>query len=290
MASPWYAYGVTQGFHWTPATPKAHSGIDLGMPLGTPLTALLPGTIISAGMEPWGGQVNIQSSWPGIGPIVVSYLHASKLLAGAGASVKPGQIVALSGEPPSPQYGNGPHCHFEVSTGTQPPYMGHVGPSSPIDGGFLLDYAKRTNGGVAMGVPTGWRDDGKTLVAPNGHLVVLGFREYILGHAWDASNWPLTNEYYPQQLEPSDTSSGPGTRQDFEQFALLYPKTAPNPQVSVCHYGPDYRSLQAQIGTLTDKIAALEAQLGTTTDPGYVQFKDSIAALDAALTAYRSSK
>lgn len=152
MADPWYDGPIWQGFKWSPTNPKGHSGIDIGMPIGTPLTALLPGKIISFGMEPWAGQMNLQHDWPGIGPIVVSYLHGSAFPAGlsVGGFVQPGDVVMLSGQPPpGGQYGSGAHCHFEVSKGTQPPYMGHNGPSNPIDGTFLLDYAKQTNGGVS---------------------------------------------------------------------------------------------------------------------------------------------
>src|SRR5205823_3004304 len=37
-------------------------------------------------------------------------------------------------------------------------------------------------------VPAGWHDDGTTLIAPNGVKVVLGFRQFILGHNWDSQN------------------------------------------------------------------------------------------------------
>lgn len=139
----WFNRPVWQGFLYSPSNPSGHSGIDLGMPVGTPLTALLPGTVISENEHlPWGGQLNIQSDYPGVGQIVVTYLHNSKHAKKAGDVVKAGQIVAYSGEPPSPQYGKGAHCHFEVSRGNQPPYMGHNGPSNPIDPTFLLQAAQ----------------------------------------------------------------------------------------------------------------------------------------------------
>src|SRR5262249_26572587 len=46
-------------------------------------------------------------------------------------------------------------------------------------------------GGARMGVPAGWSDDGMTLKAPNGHMVVKGFRDYILTHSWDRADVPL---------------------------------------------------------------------------------------------------
>src|SRR5690348_10614789 len=118
MPTVWYEAPIWQDFTWSPTTPQLHSGIDLGMPSGTPLTALLDGRVVSAGMMPWGGQVNIQSAWPGIGPIIVSYLHCSRLLVSARQTVKAGQMVALSGVSPAAfSVGGKPnaHLHFEIS-------------------------------------------------------------------------------------------------------------------------------------------------------------------------------
>lgn len=159
MAQPWYSYPISQGFKWSPANPGGHSGNDVPCPCGTPLTALLPGHVISLGMEAWGGQINIQCSWPGIGDIVLSYLHAQGFPRGMapGVAVSAGELIAISGQPPpGAGYGSGCHVHFEVSVGTQPPYMGHTGPSNPIDGKFLLDAANAgTLGdvGSASGAP-----------------------------------------------------------------------------------------------------------------------------------------
>jgi murein DD-endopeptidase MepM/ murein hydrolase activator NlpD len=138
----WYDNTVTQGFLWTPSTPGAHSGVDLGCPVGTPVTALLPGVVRSIGNMPWGGQINIASDVPGVGPVIISYLHTSRNLKQPGTTVKAGTVVALSGTPPSPKYGNGPHVHFEVSRGSQAPYMDRVGPSNPISGMFLISAAR----------------------------------------------------------------------------------------------------------------------------------------------------
>lgn len=143
----WYDQAVTQGFLWTPSTPGAHSGIDIGLAKGTALTALLPGEIVSQGNQPWAWQINIQSDLPGTGPVILSYLHCERATRSVGSFVQAGDTIALSGEPPQTgpyagRYGKGPHVHFEVSKGQQPPYMGHNGPSNPISGQFLLDAAR----------------------------------------------------------------------------------------------------------------------------------------------------
>lgn len=47
-----------------------------------------------------------------------------------------------------------------------------------------------------MPIPSGWKDDGKTLTAPNGHTVVLGFREHIItADAWASALQPTEEEH-----------------------------------------------------------------------------------------------
>lgn len=52
------------------------------------------------------------------------------------------------------------------------------------------------------GVPAGWMDRSSVLSAPNGHTVVLGFRDYIL----DNGNWPA--DLVPIEQELPDGSGG----------------------------------------------------------------------------------
>lgn len=92
---------------------------------------------------------------------------------------------------------------------------------APIPSGDPLTWPAGFNAqvGITQGggmVPTGWKDDGTTLVAPNGFRVVLGFRSHILGKAWDAQNVPLENEHGVAQLEESNPSLGGGTQQTFK--------------------------------------------------------------------------
>lgn len=54
---------------------------------------------------------------------------------------------------------------------------------------------------ATMTIPSGWRDDGRTLTAPNGVPVVRGFRDWILAHGWDAGNVPMKVSTGHQQWE-----------------------------------------------------------------------------------------
>jgi hypothetical protein len=71
-------------------------------------------------------------------------------------------------------------------------------------------------------VPQGWSDDGTTLRAPNNVPVVLGFRAYVLSHAWEQDNWPLSPEAGMAKLEASNPSLGGGTQQLFKKSMLGY--------------------------------------------------------------------
>jgi hypothetical protein len=70
-------------------------------------------------------------------------------------------------------------------------------------------------GSSTMEVPAGWTDNGTTLKAPNGFVVVLGFRDYVLAHSWDAHNLPCENEAHCDQLEYSNPGLGGGSKQRF---------------------------------------------------------------------------
>jgi hypothetical protein len=71
-------------------------------------------------------------------------------------------------------------------------------------------------------IPKGWSDNGTKLVAPNGHSVVLGFRDYILNNGWLADNYPLGEESGANPVLASNTSLGAGTRQTFMYSELVY--------------------------------------------------------------------
>ncbi|HUY77527.1 MAG TPA: N-acetylmuramoyl-L-alanine amidase [Ktedonobacterales bacterium] len=72
------------------------------------------------------------------------------------------------------------------------------------------------------GTPTGWHDDGQSLIAPNGERVNLGFRWYILNHSWQADNWPLEPEQYAEPLDVTSPNLGAGTVQYFRQSILAW--------------------------------------------------------------------
>lgn len=102
---------VAQGFGV-----NGHPGIDLSIPVGTPLLAAEDGTITAAGnTDPngYGNEVEITAA----DGTVMRYGHLSGINVTLGATVKRGALIGKSGgQAGAPGSGNatGPHLHFEV--------------------------------------------------------------------------------------------------------------------------------------------------------------------------------
>lgn len=138
-----------------------------------------------------------------------------------------------------------------------------------------------SGGGERQGVPDGWHDDGKTLMAPNGVPVILGFRQWILAHSWDATDFPLAPEQERlPNIEYGDPEAGAGSRQDFRLTSLGW---TPSKDVYKIWVG---RDLQA----LLTRIAQLQAELSKIATPpaapgiDVAGLKADIATIQAALT------
>lgn len=89
-------------------TNKFHAGIDVGAPLGTPITAADSGIVISTGWQGGYGNTVIVSHGNGISTL---YAHNSAITVSVGDYVDKGDTIALCG---STGYSTGPHLHFEV--------------------------------------------------------------------------------------------------------------------------------------------------------------------------------
>ena len=101
---------MTSGFglRFDGARPDLHHGVDFSVPVGTPIVAMVSGTVRYAGwMRGFGNVVFIDHS---LGLMSV-YAHLSRIDVAAGAEVDTAQQIGLSGAT-----GNvtAPHLHFEV--------------------------------------------------------------------------------------------------------------------------------------------------------------------------------
>ena len=115
----------TQGFTtpigtnlYSPATIKAwngqHKGIDIAMPPGTPLPAVVPGKVISAGYQDgWGNTVVIRAE----DGSEHRYSHLDAINVKPGSAVTKGQTIALSGGAKGAKgagTSTGPHLDYRV--------------------------------------------------------------------------------------------------------------------------------------------------------------------------------
>jgi murein DD-endopeptidase MepM/ murein hydrolase activator NlpD len=93
---------LTQPFH------PGHKGIDIGVPLGTPVVSAADGTVTFAGQQTgYGTHVEVQHA----DGVVTTYSHLSHIDVVVGQKVRAGQLIAHSG---NTGHSTGPHLHFEV--------------------------------------------------------------------------------------------------------------------------------------------------------------------------------
>ncbi len=102
---------------------RLHSGIDIGVSVGTPVVAARDGVVVLTRTGYGGGYGNYIVVDHG-GGISTLYAHNSSLSAGVGARVSRGQVIAISG---NTGRSTGPHLHFEVRVNGNPvnpmPYL-----------------------------------------------------------------------------------------------------------------------------------------------------------------------
>ncbi|MDB4992389.1 MAG: putative zinc metalloprotease [Parcubacteria group bacterium] len=98
---------------------SGHNGIDIGMPVGTPVQAALAGTVLGTGntdtsFSSSGAQCYSFGKWVAVkhaNGLATVYAHLSQIGVSAGQSVTTGQVLGYSG---MTGYATGPHLHFGV--------------------------------------------------------------------------------------------------------------------------------------------------------------------------------
>ena len=92
-----------------------HKGVDIGLPIGTKVRAIMDGTVQYVGFNSptAGNYIEVMHD----GGILSRYIHGSEILAKKGDKVKQGQVVMLSG---NTGVSTGPHLHFAISVNGRP--------------------------------------------------------------------------------------------------------------------------------------------------------------------------
>ncbi|MBW3625554.1 MAG: permease-like cell division protein FtsX, partial [Armatimonadetes bacterium] len=93
---------------------KLHTGVDFGVPTGTPIRAAAAGVVVHAGwLGAYGNAVILDHS----GGVSTLYGHCSSVNVAVGRNVSAGEVIAQSG---STGYSTGPHLHFEKRVNGEP--------------------------------------------------------------------------------------------------------------------------------------------------------------------------
>lgn len=98
------------GYRWG----RLHAGIDIGVPIGTPIHAAKGGTVSFSGTMSGYGNVVVINHGGGFSTL---YAHQSRTGVRVGQSVSQGQIIGWSGNTGS---STGPHVHFETRVNGSP--------------------------------------------------------------------------------------------------------------------------------------------------------------------------
>jgi murein DD-endopeptidase MepM/ murein hydrolase activator NlpD len=103
-----------------------HNGIDIGMPVGTPVQSSLSGTVLATGNtdtahDAAGNQCYSFGKWVVVkhaNGLATLYAHLSQISVSGGQAVSTGQVIGYSG---MTGYATGPHLHYAVyaSAGVQ---------------------------------------------------------------------------------------------------------------------------------------------------------------------------
>jgi murein DD-endopeptidase MepM/ murein hydrolase activator NlpD len=111
----WLSSHYTQSrFHPILHESRAHEGIDVSAPMGSPIVAPASGIVKSVGRE--AGYGNTFEIDHGNG-IVTRFAHCSRIVVREGARVTRGQVVATVG---NTGLSTGPHLHYEVHVNGKP--------------------------------------------------------------------------------------------------------------------------------------------------------------------------
>lgn len=100
--------------HPTLGGARMHTGIDLGLPEGTPVRAADGAVVRRASQDAINGRIVVLDHGRGV---TTAYCHNSLLMVSVGQKVERGQVIAKSG---NTGRSTGPHLHYQLELGQRP--------------------------------------------------------------------------------------------------------------------------------------------------------------------------
>ncbi|MBI3185708.1 MAG: M23 family metallopeptidase [Myxococcales bacterium] len=100
--------------HPTLGTRKMHTGVDLGVPVGTEVKAVAGGVVRRASNDAVNGKLVVVDHGRGV---TTAYCHNSELMVAPGQPVVRGAVLAHSG---NTGRSTGPHLHYQLELGNEP--------------------------------------------------------------------------------------------------------------------------------------------------------------------------
>ena len=142
-------YKITSNYGWRHR--RMHRGVDLGLPVGTPIAAAFDGMVRISKGNNTGGYGNLVVIRHDNG-LETYYAHLSKRLVNPGQIVKAGDIIGLGGNT-GRSYGS--HLHFETR------YLGNdINPNRIVDfDNYTLKHDTLYISGYAVSTPTPAKTD-----------------------------------------------------------------------------------------------------------------------------------
>ena len=108
-------HGEIVGEYGEPRSDHTHNGIDIAVPVGTPVHAVADGTVVVVGPSSgYGYWVGINHGLVNGVKVSSEYGHLSSWNVHVGQKIKQGQIIAKSG---NTGHSEGPHVHFTIRIG-----------------------------------------------------------------------------------------------------------------------------------------------------------------------------
>lgn len=183
-----------------------HTGIDYGVPMGTPVYSAAAGRVVRVtNGGAYGQRIEIEHG----GKVWTLYAHLSASSVRVGDTVQAGQVIGKSGNSGN---SSGPHLHFEVRQGANK-YGNTVNPMKFLDGSTT---------------PSAYIEDGQMLPADSTVTVPLSTADLLINQPLEKVAASMAKPYV--YLNPIDMMAAPNIPVPTGPLNQLSSGPIPNPE------------------------------------------------------------